>query len=144
MCLRNGISASISILRSLTAKSQDLQTLRRSSLKKNHAMETHPSQRRSHTSALLSATGSRWNIAGSTIRNFSLSFVFTSRNQKLVKVVRHEHNECQLYIQKFDGNVSFIRLKFIDSKPVYELEWKYVVALLSCPAITKLDHLCED
>ena len=72
------------------------------------------------------------------------AYVFTSRNQKLVKVVRHEHNECQLYIHKFDGNVSFIRLKFIDSKPVYELEWKYVVALLSCPAITKLDHLCED
>ena len=23
------------------------------------------------------------------------AYVFTSRNQKLVKVVRHEHNECQ-------------------------------------------------
>lgn len=53
------------------------------------------------------------------------AYVFTSRNQKLVKVVRHEHNECQLYIQKFDGNVSFIRLKFIDSKPVYELDYLY-------------------
>ena len=72
------------------------------------------------------------------------AYVFTSRNQKLVKVVRHEHNECQLYIQKFDGNVSFIRLNFIDSKPIYELEWKYVVALLSCSAITKHDSIFEN
>lgn len=60
-------------------------------------------------------------LSGGTIEE-GTAYVFTSRNQKLVKVVRHEHNECQLCIQKFDGNVSFIRLKFIDSKPVYELE----------------------
>ena len=28
------------------------------------------------------------------------AYVFTSRNQKLVKIIRHEHNECQLYMQK--------------------------------------------
>ena len=29
------------------------------------------------------------------------AYVFTSRNQKLVKIIRHEHNECQLYVQKY-------------------------------------------
>lgn len=68
------------------------QTLRRSSLKKNHAMETHTSQRRSHTSALLSAMGSRWNIAGSTIQDFSLSF----QNSKAYVQYKRSH-EFQVY-----------------------------------------------
>ena len=59
------------------------------------------------------------------------AYVFTSRNQKLVKIIRHEHNECQLYIQRFDRNMSFVRLEFTGDKPMYVLEWKYLAALLS-------------
>lgn len=25
------------------------------------------------------------------------AYVFTSKNQKIVKIIRHEHNECQMY-----------------------------------------------
>lgn len=67
------------------------------------------------------------------------AYVFTSRNQKLVKIIRHEHNECQYYQQRFDNNVSFIQLRFKDCHPEYILEWKYVVALLCCPAVKSLD-----
>lgn len=66
------------------------------------------------------------------------AYVFTSRNQKLVKIIRHEHNECQLYMQRFDHNMSFVRLEFDGSRPVYVLEWKYVVAMLSCPVIKRI------
>ena len=67
------------------------------------------------------------------------AYVFTSRNQKLVKIIRHEHNECQLYIQRFDRNMSFVRLEFTGDKPMYVLEWKYLAALLSCPVIRRID-----
>ena len=67
------------------------------------------------------------------------AYVFTSRNQKLVKIIRHEHNECQLYMQKYDHGMSFIRLEFEGTKPIYVLEWKYLTALLSCPVIKKID-----
>ena len=67
------------------------------------------------------------------------AYVFTSRNQKLVKIIRHEHNECQLYIQRFDHGMSFVRLEFTGDKPMYVLEWKYVTAVLSCPVIRRID-----
>ena len=63
------------------------------------------------------------------------AYVFTSRDQKLVKIIRHENCERQLYVQRFDSNVSFLRLTFEGARPVYELEWKYLVALLSFPVI---------
>ena len=45
------------------------------------------------------------------------AYIFTSKDQKLVKIIRHEHNECQLYVQRFDHNMSF---------------------LLTCPVIRKI------
>lgn len=39
------------------------------------------------------------------------AYVFTSKDQKIVKIIRHEHNECQMYYQKFDKNMSFVRLE---------------------------------
>lgn len=69
------------------------------------------------------------------------AYVFTSRNQKLVKIIRHEHNECQLYMQKYDHGMSFVRLEFDGTKPIYILEWKYLTALLSCPVIRRIDSM---
>ena len=66
------------------------------------------------------------------------AYVFTSKNQKIVKIIRHEHNECQMYFQKFDKNMSFVRLEFEGVAPIYVLEWKYLVAMLSCPVIKKI------
>lgn len=40
------------------------------------------------------------------------AYVFTSIDQKLVKIIRHEYNEYQLYVQRFDHDMSFVRLDF--------------------------------
>lgn len=50
------------------------------------------------------------------------AYVFTSKDQKIVKIIRHEHNECQMYYQKFDKNMSFVRLEFEGVLPIYVLE----------------------
>ena len=52
------------------------------------------------------------------------AYVFTSKDQKIVKIIRHEHNECQMYYQKFDRNMSFVRLEFEGVLPIYVSEWK--------------------
>ena len=57
---------------------------------------------------------------------------------KLCSVLRHEHSECQLYVQRFDDNMSFVRIEFSGVSPVYVLEWKYLVAMLSCPVVKNL------
>ena len=72
------------------------------------------------------------------------AYVFTSKDQKLVKIIRHEHNECQLYTQRFDGKMSFIRLEFIGIRPIYVLEYQYLVAMLSCPVIKKIGAIASD
>ena len=69
------------------------------------------------------------------------AYVFTSRNQKLVKIIRHEHNECQLYMQKYDFGMSFVRLEFDGTKPIYVLKWKYLTALLSCPVVKRIGSI---
>lgn len=46
------------------------------------------------------------------------AYVFTSKDQKIVKIIRHEHNECQMYYQKFDRNMSFVRLEFEGVLPI--------------------------
>ena len=72
------------------------------------------------------------------------AYVFTSKDQKLVKIIRHEHNECQLYTQRFDGKKSFIRLEFIGIRPIYVLEYQYLVAMLSCPVVKKIGAIASD
>ena len=66
------------------------------------------------------------------------AYVFTSKDQKVVKIIRHEHNECQMYYQKFDKGISFVRLEFNGVHPIYVLEWKYLVAMLSCPVVKSI------
>lgn len=46
-----------------------------------------------------------------------------------------------LYMQKYDHGMSFVRLEFDGTKPIYVLEWKYLTALLSCPVIKKIDSI---
>lgn len=66
------------------------------------------------------------------------AYIFTSKDQKLVKIIRHEHHECQLFIQHFDNNMSFVRLAFDGINPIYVLDWKYIVTLLSCSVVKRI------
>ncbi len=52
------------------------------------------------------------------------SYKFTSKDQKLVKIIRHEHSECQLYVQRFDGNMCFVRIELSGAFPIYVYYYK--------------------
>lgn len=66
------------------------------------------------------------------------AYVFTSKDQKLVKIIHYENGQCQLYYQRFDKGQNFIKLTFRDSTPVYTLEWRYLVLLLECPTVRQV------
>lgn len=75
------------------------------------------------------------------------AYVFTSSNHKLVKIIHCEQGQQQLYIQRFSDRQSFVRLEFDGIRPIYVLEWKYLVAPLSCPVVKKIGGLsacCPD
>jgi hypothetical protein len=46
-----------------------------------------------------------------------------------------------LYMQKYDHGMSFVRLEFDGTRPIYVLEWEYLTALLSCPVIKRIDSI---
>lgn len=66
------------------------------------------------------------------------AYVFTSRDQKLVKIIHYENGQCQLYYQRFEKGQSFIKLTFRDSNPIYTLDWRYLVLLLECPTVREI------
>ena len=66
------------------------------------------------------------------------AYVFMSKNQKLVKIIRYDKGRCLYYSQKFKGGFSFVRLRFNVDKPVYVLEWKYLVSLMGTPVIKEI------
>lgn len=66
------------------------------------------------------------------------AYVFMSKNQKLVKIIRYEKGQCQYYSQKFKGGFSFVRLMFEGNKPIYVLQWKYLVSLMGTPVIKEI------
>ena len=41
------------------------------------------------------------------------------------------------YIPNYQ-NMSFVRLEFEGVLPIYVLEWKYLVAMLSCPVVKSI------
>ncbi|WP_455664172.1 hypothetical protein [Phocaeicola sp.] len=40
------------------------------------------------------------------------AYVFTSKDQKLVKIIRNEYLECQFFIQYFDNKYEFCTIAF--------------------------------
>ena len=66
------------------------------------------------------------------------AYVFMYKDQKLVKIIHYEDGLLQYYSQKFKGGFSFVRLRFDGDKPIYVLQWKYLVSLMKTPVIKEI------
>ena len=66
------------------------------------------------------------------------AYVFMSKDHKLVKIIRYEDGQCQYYSQKFKDGFSFVRLRFDGDRPIYVLQWKYLVSLMGTPVIKEI------
>ena len=68
------------------------------------------------------------------------TFIFMSKDRRVSKIVRYEYGKYLLYVIALERDLKF--MKVMPSKPVvnqdvtgvhYEIKWKQLVALLSCP-----------
>ena len=68
------------------------------------------------------------------------TFIFMSKDRRKTKIVRYEYGKYLLYVIALERDLKF--MKVIGRKPLmnqdgsgvhYEIKWKQLVALLSCP-----------
>ena len=65
-------------------------------------------------------------------------FIFMSKNQRTVKMVNYEENAYYVHQKTFAPGYRFMKLKFVEEKPVYSIDWKDLVAVLESPVIKQL------
>ena len=65
-------------------------------------------------------------------------FIFMSKNQRTVKMVSFEDNAYYVHQKTFGPGYTFMKLKFVEEKPVYSIDWKDLVAVLESPVIKQL------
>ena len=65
-------------------------------------------------------------------------FIFMSKNQRTVKMVNFEENAYYVHQKTFANGYKFMKLKFVEHKPVYSIDWKDLVAVLESPVIKQL------
>ena len=65
-------------------------------------------------------------------------FIFMSKNRRTVKMVNFEDNAYYVHQKTFAPGYTFMRLNFVEEKPVYYIDWKDLVAVLESPVIKQL------
>ena len=59
-------------------------------------------------------------------------------NGRTVKMVNFEENAYYVHQKTFANGYTFMKLKFMENKPVYSIDWKDLVAVLESPVIKQL------
>ena len=65
-------------------------------------------------------------------------FIFMSKNRRTVKMVNFEDNAYYVHQKTFAPGYTFMKLTFVEEKPVYSIDWKDLVAVLESPVIRQL------
>ena len=65
-------------------------------------------------------------------------FVFMSKNRKTIRMVNFEAHAYNLHQKTFTAGYSFMKLEFVDQKPIYHMEWKDLMAVLESPVVKTL------
>jgi len=65
-------------------------------------------------------------------------FIFMSKNRRTVKMVNFEDNAYYVHQKTFGPGYTFMKLNFVEEKPVYSIDWKDLVAVLESPVIRQL------
>lgn len=66
------------------------------------------------------------------------AYIFMSRNRSMLKIIRYSNHKRYLYGITYDSGYTFMRPVFDQSGTHYELDFRYLVALLECPVQKEL------
>jgi hypothetical protein len=61
-----------------------------------------------------------------------------SKNYTKVKMIHFEKHAFYLHEKSFTNGYKFMKIKFVDDRPVYSVDWKDLVALLETPVVTEI------
>ncbi len=61
------------------------------------------------------------------------AYLFMSRNHRTVKIILYKNHKRHLYDVTFDDDYKFMRPIIEGDEIIYELQFKYLVAILECP-----------
>ncbi len=67
------------------------------------------------------------------------AYVFLSRNRKTLKILRYDCDKVVLYDISYMRGYKFMKPVFKGNELWYQLDFKYLVALLNCPARSNIN-----
>jgi len=67
------------------------------------------------------------------------AYAFMHKQRKIMKIIRYKNNKRVLYDITYENGYKFMKPVWENSKLIYELDFKYLAALLECPVKTELE-----
>ena len=65
-------------------------------------------------------------------------YVFMSQNRQTLRIIRFKNHKRYLYDITYEKGYKFMQPVREDTGVVYELDFKYLVALLECPVVKRI------
>lgn len=62
-----------------------------------------------------------------------------SKDRQILKIIRYKNHKRMLYDVTYEKGYKFMKPVMQNHEVVYELDFKYLVALLECPVIQELN-----
>lgn len=66
-------------------------------------------------------------------------YIFMSKDRQILKIIRYKNHKRMLYDVTYEKGYKFMKPVMQNHEVVYELDFKYLVALLECPVILELN-----
>ena len=67
------------------------------------------------------------------------AYIFMSKDRRILKVIRYKNHKRVLYDITYEKGYKFMKPVIKNHEVVYELDFKYLVALLECPTVNELE-----
>lgn len=65
-------------------------------------------------------------------------YAFLSKDRQILKIIRYRNHKRILYDLTYEKGYKFMKPVIENGEVVYELDFKYLVALLECPVVQNL------
>lgn len=66
------------------------------------------------------------------------AYAFMSKDRRTLKLIRYKNHKRYLYDITYDKDYKFMHPVVEEGRVVYQLDFKYLVALLECPVVQEL------
>ena len=66
------------------------------------------------------------------------AYLFMSKSRRTVKIILYKNHKRHLYDVTFDDDYKFMKPIIEGNEIIYELQFKYLVAILECPVVERI------